>query len=254
MPLVGTDDRSNRWYNWYRNRNRSDHRGTSPQNPLSPHQPKKATTSCHKLSTPIVTGFGWFSDTMSRASWSSGSSRPTSAGSSRVQSRANSRPGSAGSPRSDQSPRTARVALLRGGDSPSGPHPLSRSDSFRGRLKLSLANLTHQDSFSRSASSFFGDATAPKKSTLSRLRLHDRWSTETRWSKPDKALRVLSLILTHTHTLTTLQQFFLYYPNSSRFSYSRLKKRRRTGKYVTFSTMIHKEAGESLEMTTSCAA
>ena len=110
--------------------------------------------------------FGWLSDTMSRASRSPGSSRPTSAGSSRVQSRANSRPGSAGSARSDQSPRTARVALLRGGDSPSGPRPLSRSDSFRGRLKLSLANLPRQDSFSRSASSFFGDATAPKKSSM----------------------------------------------------------------------------------------
>jgi alpha-tubulin suppressor-like RCC1 family protein len=52
--------------------------------------------------------FGWISSSVSRASRSPGSSRPTSAGTSRDQSRAGSRPGSAGSQRSDPSPRNSR--------------------------------------------------------------------------------------------------------------------------------------------------
>ena len=34
------------------------------------------------------------------------------------------------------------------------------------------------------------------------------------------------------------------------FYYNRIKKGEGQGKYVTFSTMMHKEAGETLEMTT----
>ena len=95
--------------------------------------------------------FGWLSDTISRGTRSPGSSRPTSAGTSREQSRAGSRagsrPGSAGSAKSDASPRSARSprnAKANQGKLPGPSAPMDQQAAFTGRLRLSLSKLSVQ--------------------------------------------------------------------------------------------------------------